>query len=620
MSAIGAIFSACAPAPDSPQRLLEALRHTPFEQSGVWQEGVFALAASVFHSTPESCQTRQPIIGRDARYAAVFDGYLANREELISRLGAQNLSASAWSDAEIALRAYEVWQEGCALRLEGEFALIVADLPNRRLYACRDHIGLAPLFYREEQGSLVIASDLRTIIDLGNGTDRPDELFLAQAASNCWVLPEATAWKGVKRLPPAHFLTFDGTRVTTQEYWVPPTTISIRYKRDEEYVEHYRELLADCVRRAARSDAPLAVAVSGGLDSTAVFAFADALEKAGELKAPSLRGYCLAASEDSEAYELPYARSAAQFLGRELTEVALFDPPASWYAEDSERHLDIAIPSNGAMMLDMEKRVVEDGCRVILNGTGGDEWLNGSGQYYREFAARLEVARYVRALREDAQAFGWVSALRNAARQTIGEFTPAPLRRSVGRLLRPDRDRIHAGRQWLKPHLREALDQAERDYFDRLPGAAIDSVKVNLVRTPFGQISKSVMRRQRAAIGLESRDPMLSRAFIEFSSQTPLHIKRRGDVTKLVHRKALAGMLPEKVINRWSKANFANSRIDAEFSSYVAAHSADQLSQICDMDALKAFITRDLSAVERDEWAWEIWGLYASAAFLYQNA
>ncbi len=618
MSAIGAIFSPDGVREAQLDRMRETLGQVPHDDAGTWLGGKVGLVGCTLHTNAQSREQAQPHTNEDGRIAVVFDGYLLNPDELIANLSSKGAAFRNQSDVEIALRAYEVWGEACADQLEGEFALIVADTRAGRLFAARDHMGFAPLYYREENGSLILASDFRTLLALSETTARPNHAFLAQIMTNTWYLRDDTPWREIKRLVRAHTLSFDGSKLTLEKYWTPPTEITIRYKTDEEYADHYRELLFDCVKRASRSDRQVGVAVSGGLDSSALFLVGHQLEGQGEWLAPSMAGYSLAASEDGNAFELPYARAAAAHAGRELNEVPLFDPDIDWYTNDGRWHRDLPIPSNGAMMLDMERRVVEDGGCVIINGVGGDEWLTGNNLDYREYLKQGNAGGFWQALKHDRAAFGSISALKTSLRQVAGELTPEPLRRSIRARFREKRRAQDVALKWIAPELRTALADAEEAYEASMPHDAVDWAKTNLASSPFSDLSHSMMRRQRAVIGVESRHPMLSRAFIEFSLKTPTNIKRRGSVSKLVHRNALAGILPDIILNRTTKANFTNAKIDTQFAAYARKHAAEWLAEICDLEGLSPVLSIDFGSPEGDYWAWEIWGLYASAAFLYQ--
>lgn len=619
MSAIGALFASDGIETGRLEKLAAALAALPHDTLRTWSHGPFALAAAIRHTNAESCELDQPLASDDGQIAVVFDGYLLNTPELRAALEARKVSMRTSSDVELVLRAYQSWGDAFAGHLQGEYSLVIADVRAGKLLVTRDHLGFLPIFYRQERGGLCVASDLRTMAAISQTCLEPDHLYLAQAIANQWWLQEATPWVGVKPVQRAHLLTFDGARLDQHRYWEPPTDVTIRYKRDEEYVEHYREVLFDCLKRASRSHLPVGVAVSGGLDSSALFCMADALERDGEWNSPGLAGYSLCASEGSNAYEIPYARAAAAHVGRPLTEVPLFDPDLDWYTQDAAWHRGLPIVSNGAMMLGIDTKAVEDGARVMINGSGGDEWLQGNAQYYREFTSEADIAGFAAALRRDGHAFGWADAMRQAARQAIAEGCPAGLRRMISRKLRERRRKDVREPVWLKPEWREALTQAEEAYSAQLPENGVRWAKHNLLKSPFSDLTYTLMQRQRAKVGIESRHPMLSRAFIEFALRTPAHIKRRGAIKKWVHREAMEGVLPQVILNRTTKANFTNVAIDMQVADYVRSNAREQLSDMCDFAGLETILNVDFGSPEGDYWAWEIWGLYASAAFLYQG-
>ena len=618
LSVICAIFSTSGVSDDEVQTALTSLEAYPHDAKGSWKAGPMALAACTLHTTSESQKQSQPIVTQDEKLACVFDGYLINHQEVAADLEARGVALKNRSDVEIALRAYEEWGEGCADRLEGEFAFIIADLEQGRLFAARDHIGFVPLYFLQDGDRLIIASDFRTIIALTPKSLEPNLRYLAQTITNRWYLPDETPWKQIQRMRRAHHLSFNGQTLSQRQYWSPPTDVTIVYKSLEEYAEHYLEVLTDCVRRASRSHAQIGVAISGGLDSSAIFAVADRLEKDGQWNAPGFHGYSLAAADGTSAFELPYARAAAEHVGRSMSEIPLFDPDIDYYTRDAAWHKDIAIPSNGAMMINLEEQVVADGSRVLLNGAGGDEWLQGVGHCYAEFLDSGDIPGLYRTFRDEAQYRGLRRGAFQGVRQLAVWAAPDLLREPIRRRAREQRRRDDVALTWLAPELRAALREAEEAYEEELPTDPMAWSKVHLVSTARSDLTHTMMRRQRNRIGVESRHPMHYRSFIEFSCSTPAHIKRKGALTKLTHRIAMQDYLPEKVLNRVSKANFANTKIDHQFAEYARAHADESLQNLCDFKGISQIFDVDFRGPEGDYWAWEIWGLYASAAFLYQ--
>lgn len=620
MTGIAAIFSAGPASERQLDAMMVAMAGRAFDGEGRWVAGRFALGASILHTTAESLEAGQPHVNEDESLALVLDGYLTNWEELRRDLIERGAILRNRSDAELVLRAYEQWGEDCAARCEGEFAFVIADRRTQRIYAARDHQGLRPLFYCQTGDMLLIASDIPAVVAALDPLPEPNRDYLVGVAAVQLLLPEDTVWQGVKRLQQAHWLTHDGHRLVSRRYYELPIGERLRYRSDAEYAEHYRAMLMDALRRTTRSHVPVGVAVSGGLDSSSLYCLADRLERQGQLLAPGFQGYTLAAEPGSRAYELPYARAAADHIGRTLTEVPLFRPPLDWYTRQASSERDIPIPTNGAMTIGIERQVHADGSRVYIDGDGGDEWLQGSLTYYREFLQEGDWAAFVRTLGQDGAALGWRTALPRAVRTGLSAFVPDRLRNWTKAMRRARSYRDPDTFYWLKPELRAVLEQQEAAYDASLPADPHAWTKQNLFASPFGAYARARMQRQRGMNGIESRHPMFTRQFIGFSLATPEHIRRRAGVTKVTHRIALRGILPDVILDRRTKADFESDMIDREMGRFCRSEGQSLLEEFCESNGLERLIPHGFVNTVDDDRSWELWGLYAVAAFLLLNS
>lgn len=600
--------------------MLAAMEGRAFDGTGHWLEGRFALGACVLHTTAESCEAAQPHTNADGSLAVVIDGFLTNWEELRRDLTERGAVLRNRSDAELVLRAYEQWGDECAVRIEGEFAFIIADTRANRIFAARDHQGLRPLFYCQDGDTLLIASDIPAVLAALDAPPQPHREYLAGVAAVQMFMPHDTAWTGVKRLLQSHSLNWDGGRLALRRYYELPLGERQRYRSDGEYAEHYRAMLTDAVRRTTRSHLPIGIAVSGGLDSSSIYCLAHGLEQQGRLLAPGFQGYTLAPNPGSRAYELPYARAAADFVGRTLTEVPLFRPSLQWFTDQARIERDFPIPTNGAMTIGIEQRVHADGSRVYLNGDGGDEWLQGSWVYYREFVEDGDLAGFIRALRSDAAAMGWRTILPKALRIGLSAFAPDRLR-AIRRAMR--RARMYRDPDelfWFKPWVRDLLAQQEADYDASLPSDPHAWAKQNLFSSPFSSYARARMQRQRGLSGIEARHPMFTRQFIGFSLATPEHLRRRAGVTKIIHRIAMQGVLPDIILERRTKADFESDALDTEMAQFATGAGRPFLKVFCDRNGLARLIPPAFVNTVDDDRSWEVWGLYAVAAFLMLDA
>ena len=169
------------------------------------------------------------------------------------------------SDAELVLRSYETWGRDCLAHIDGDFALVIWDARQRTAFCARDRLGNKPFNYHWDGKTLSFASELHAILRLPWVKQELNEGMLAEVLADEWLSNVETLWIGILRLA-AGQVPVVGDRTRARHYWEPDLWATPPFKRDEEYIAHYRELLTDTVRRLARSIRPVACEVSGGLD------------------------------------------------------------------------------------------------------------------------------------------------------------------------------------------------------------------------------------------------------------------------------------------------------------------------------------------------------------------
>ena len=575
-----------------------------------WASGPAALGHCAMDAS-EAAVMPQPLLSEDGQVAAVFDGYLANHTELRADLAARGARLRSTSDAELVLCAYEAWGADFARHLDGEFAAALWDARRREAFCVRDHHGLRPLYWYWDGRTLVAASEIAAVL-AALPTAPPLNLgYLAEIAADTYYSADETVWQGVKRLLPAHVLCAADRGLQLSEYWTLPAEVDILYRRDEDYFEHYREVLTRSVRGAARSHRPLACEVSGGLDSSSVYCLAHRLQGAGQLPAPQLRGYTLAGPAGSDADETVFARSVGSHTNTAIAELPLFLPPLEWFAQRAAADRDLPPLPNAAMSLMLDEAAVGDGCRVTLTGIGGDQWCDGTYNYYGELFAARDWARLFACFRQDIGAEGFACTSGLLARLGPGSMLPASLRRALRKGL--NRDKAQAPPAWVQPEYQRELAERRQRYEAGYPADYRKSYKLRKLRNPVWSVVLDQASRQRARSGLEMRSPMMSRAFIEFSVRTPEHLKLRGGVSKFLHRSALVGILPEDVAGRQSKAEFST----AYMGLVENLHTACQPPQFCNPGgilnnvAVRRLFDSHRNAPIDERCYGEIWGSYA---------
>ena len=576
-----------------------------------WTDRRAALGHCMLRTTAESLEEVQPLADESGNLHLVMDGWLANPEELRADLLARGTRLRDRSDAELVLRAYQTWGEDCCNHLDGEWTFLIWDAQNRRAFAARDQIGINPFDWHWNGRRLLVASDASAIIAAGDFELRFNEGMIAEHLAFELHSRVETLWQGVMRLPPAHAMHIDANGPRVSRYWLPPLEVTLRYSREADYVDHYRELFADSVRRASRTHLPLACEVSGGLDSSAVFAVALREHAAGRLPAPSIKGYTYTFEPGGPEDEAEFADAVAEHVGVPLVKVKPFLPDVGWFVERARADRDLPCYPNMAMAVNIGEAVRRDSARVVLNGDGGDNFLSGEAHYFAEHMLDRDWQSLLRSAREDARELGWNATLRNVLRFGLGPLLPEPVRKA--------RRRLNEARRpvspLLSPPLRELLLERRRNQSEMPDAAPAQRTLFSRLNDPNYAYVCEYVAREAARNGHHSRSPMASRALVEFAFATPLRLRVRGNLLKYIHREAMVGILPEKVVRRRSKATFGFSferMLDKEFPRVVNTYSAYGLEKYIDSRELHVLHSqfRGLRAgMSPDYEMWAVFGL-----------
>ena len=190
------------------------------------------------------------------------------------------------TDVELSLEAYRAGGVECAERLVGDFAFVVWDGARERLFGARDAMGMRSLVYRAEAGRTLFATEVKQILAVPGVPARIYEPAVGVYLSGPHMPPEWTFYEGIDRLGPAHALVVEGGEKRVWRYWDVDPGKRIRYRREEEYAEHFLEVFREAVRARLRSVHPVGLLLSGGVDSGSVAAVAGTLLKSGEAECP----------------------------------------------------------------------------------------------------------------------------------------------------------------------------------------------------------------------------------------------------------------------------------------------------------------------------------------------
>jgi asparagine synthase (glutamine-hydrolysing) len=300
------------------------------------------------------------------------DARLDDRDTLVGALAARgraNLAGA--SDAELLLHAYHAWGDRCPEHLLGDFAFAVWDGPARRLFCARDHFGVKPFYYAHADAWFAFANGLDCLrLHPSVGRRLNEQAILDFLVAGVNGDPATTCFADVRRLPAGHALTWHQGAPRVWRYWTLPVDGHVRFRRTEDYVERFLELLGQSVGDRLRG-ARVGVLMSGGLDSAAVAAFAR------RHNAVDLRAHTVVYDHLIPDEERRYSSLVARHLGIPVHHLAADDHvPFAWRGTSAR----LPEPEDNPfrhLWIDLLTQAAVHG-RVLLSGEGGDEVLKPS--------------------------------------------------------------------------------------------------------------------------------------------------------------------------------------------------------------------------------------------------
>jgi len=549
--------------PGQVEAMTAAMHYRGPEGINHWRKGNVALGQCMLRTTPESLEEIQPLTNEDESLVLVMDGRVDNWEELRRELLGKGAVLRTRADAELVLRAYEVWGRDCLPHIDGDFALVIWDARRQEAFCARDRMGNKPFTWHWTGNTFYFASEQQAILRQAAVPQVLNEDMVAEYLAAQWFSNSETLWQGILRLEAAHTMVVTPSGPTLNRYWAPDLEASLSFSSDQECAEHYRALLFDLVRRLSRASNPIACEVSGGLDSSAIFAVAENLRRQGQLHAPGLEGYTLDFSGDPDAGEIDYCRAVGAHLGKSIHEMTPSHVPLSWYQDVALQYQDFPdFPNGGAMGLPIAERARDSGSRVLMNGLGGDQWLCGSEACYAEAIAGRRGRELLNILGDDIHAAGLRTTLWRLLRHGIVPLFPERAQQNL-RAIYARLRRFSAPvdpLDWLAEpmHARfEARHLAYRRPLSSKVRRLGQPHQLDCLSNAYQMLAIEMAERLYAQVGLEMRQPFWNARVVEFALATPERSRLRGQEDKWLHRRAMKGLLPENVLQRSSKAEFS---------------------------------------------------------------
>jgi len=523
--------------------MCDAIAHRGPDSSGLWSspDGSVQVGHRRLAILDLSPTGAQPMVGASGRSVVVYNGEIYNHGELRRELSDKGARFSGHSDTEILLAAYERWGESCLERLRGMFAFALYDQHRKSVFLARDRAGEKPLYWARHRGGIIFASELKAILMDESFPRRLSAEGLAYYLSLGYVPGSKCILEGVNKLEPAHSLSWclDSGQATIRRYWQLPDSQHGENDSVEELTDELQRLLTCAVSEQLVADVPLAVLLSGGMDSSVITALAARAARS------RVKTFTVTLPRHPDLDERRFAKAVSNHLDTEHEELPL-DESSVDLIRVLARQYDEPIADSSMIPTYLLSKSVSRHCKVVLGGDGGDELFGG----YIAYQTALRRARLQHSIP------GWTRTFLAAiARSTMpvgrrGRNAMLALRGDVGDgiaqssvwLEGPDLERVAP---WLHgrcpPEVspkgwRRALIDEQRG----VPGSAMAAdFRSYLPEDILVKVDRASM-----LCSLEVRAPFLDQRVIEFAYRS---VPNRLRVT-LEHRKILLKRLAMKLL------------------------------------------------------------------------
>jgi asparagine synthase (glutamine-hydrolysing) len=572
--------------------MAEAIRHRGPDGAAFHAAGPAAVGVQRLMVTAED--RLEPAIPTtpDGSWIAL-DGRIDDREELARRLPGWGLDAH--SDAALVLALFRAHGTACLPWLVGDFAFALHDAPSRRLLLVRDAMGLRPLYWTASGDRVLFASEIKALLAApGVETAANDRELAAYLLRDVEIASDdGTFFLGVSRVPASHYVEFSDGGQRRVKYWDFSPEREPARRTTGEYVEEARHCMGQAVRRRLRAAGPVAVSVSGGLDSSSIFCYAEALRASEPGRWSDLVGISYDSPPGSPGDEREFVEAIQRHYGSEIVWVPLLPGLGEahranvWHAEGP------LVDELGATNAELGAAAVRRGARVLMNGLWGDQVLFDQS-YLAGLVWRLRWGTVRRHLQEYTR---WYTDVypRHFRRRLVRDVARMSMPRAVHTLVqRLRRKRRKRELHWYAERLQRHRGGGRTTAFDARFVKTDARSLYGLVRNPIYQTTLEWEVKLAVRHGLDLAMPFLDRDLVAFFLRVPGEARNRAGVPKGLLRDAMAGVLPPAITGRRTKADFTDV---AEKS--LALYAAEGAAGLGDGRAVAAgYVLREGVAAE----------------------
>ncbi len=587
------------------RRMMSVIKHRGPDDEGFFPDhnvGLGFVRLSIIDLSPKG---HQPMHSPDRRYTIVFNGEIYNYVEIREVLKTKGYTFLSATDTEVLLNSYIEWGESCLERFNGMFSFVIYDKTDHKIFAARDRFGVKPFYYYLSGSVFIFSSEIPAILSVDSSLREPNDLAIYNyLVYNKTDIDDSTFYKDVRKLVHGHKLSID------LSLSLPKISISRWYNLRERIQnpfinpDDYMEAFSDSVRLRLRSDVPVSVCLSGGLDSSSILSVM--LKKFGMNEVHTFSAvYGKGKTGDESEYIDIFKPSVRNMHFTHPGAESLYSELNSFIKAQAEPVQTSSIYAEYEVM----KLIKEHGIKVAMIGQGADEQLGGYhyffGHFFKEKLAHLQWVQFAcemgqyRKMHHSSLALQYLVYYLMPER--LQDFLAVARIKSLNKNFTKQFDsrRNKAMKLYSSSSLRESF----LDHFEFKLEHLLKWNDMNAMR-----------------FSVECRVPFLDYRLVERTIATGSEWIIKNGTTKFILREAMKGILPEEIRNRQSKVGFdtpenewfRSEKFYTLVKEILLSSSFKQRGYINSNEALSLFEQhkRGKINISRDIWKWvnlEIW-------------
>ena len=519
-----------------------ATSHRGPDGTGVFVDPHVSLGHNRLSIIDLSPKANQPMQSHNGRLTITYNGELYNFKELKGQLE-PGYTFRTQSDTEVILASYKEWGKECLQKFNGIFAFAIWDSDKEELFLARDHIGVKPFYYWWEGGRFIFSSEIKGILE-HEGIPRTLNIEAFEHYMRIQYVPEPlTMFKGINKLPPAHYAVLKGKKLEIKKYWEAGN-----YENNgvsgEELRNEVRNTVQDAVKRQLVSDRPLGIFLSGGIDSSVILDCVAQVQS--DIKTYSI-GFDVPQNQERGKFNKDYelARRTARHYGTKHHEILLKNNDVVDLLESALWHLDEPI-SNATIIAQLKlSSFAKETVDVVLGGDGGDELFGGYERYRLALFSgyyQKSLPSFVRGIANSIPKLKKLNTLPGIEQFALFMFQKDPiLKRVLSNIYVNNRTKVFF----------------DEHYFKGRSGTA-ETLLMNTDRKSW-LVDEALMRvdKMSMAYGLEARVPLLDREVVSLADRIPRKYKVRLSGTKVILRDAFKGRIPDFLLSQPKRGWFS---------------------------------------------------------------